>query len=92
SRLTDVKCANVVLLNCLQHLHIASNSKLWQYCSTLHNEILATSDLSVAFDKLAQLLVVLFANPAAVDSKCLASIEEVSDDYVRDNTVLHALQ
>lgn len=92
SRLTDVKCANVVLLNCLQHLHIASNSKLWQYCSTLHNEILATSDLSVAFDKLAQLLIVLFANPAAVDSKCLASIEEVSDDYVRDNTVLQALQ
>lgn len=92
SRLTDVKCANVVLLNCLQHLHIASNSKLWQYCSTLHNEILSTSDLSVAFEKFAQLLVVLFANPAAVDSKCLASIEEVSDDYVRDNTVLQALQ
>nr|ATP66777.1 ORF1ab polyprotein [Rodent coronavirus] len=92
SKLTDVKCANVVLLNCLQHLHVASNSKLWQYCSTLHNEILATSDLSVAFEKLAQLLIVLFANPAAVDSKCLASIEEVCDDYARDNTVLQALQ
>nr|USW46659.1 ORF1ab polyprotein [Rodent coronavirus] len=92
SKLTDVKCANVVLLNCLQHLHIASNSKLWQYCSTLHNEILSTSDLSVAFEKLAQLLIVLFANPAAVDSKCLANIEEVSDDYARDSTVLQALQ
>nr|UVC33323.1 ORF1ab polyprotein [Bovine coronavirus] len=92
SKLTDVKCANVVLLNCLQHLHVASNSKLWQYCSTLHNEILATSDLSVAFEKLAQLLIVLFANPAAVDSKCLTSIEEVCDDYAKDNTVLQALQ
>nr|AYR18613.1 replicase polyprotein [Betacoronavirus sp.] len=92
SKLTDVKCANVVLLNCLQHLHVASNSKLWQYCSTLHNEILSTSDLSVAFEKLAQLLIVLFANPAAVDSKFLANIEEVSDDYVRDSTVLQALQ
>nr|AYR18631.1 replicase polyprotein [Betacoronavirus sp.] len=92
SKLTDVKCANVVLLNCLQHLHVASNSKLWQYCSTLHNEILATSDLGVAFDKLAQLLIVLFANPAAVDTKCLTSIEDVCDDYVRDNTVLQALQ
>nr|UVJ47430.1 ORF1a [Bovine coronavirus] len=92
SKLTDVKCANVVLLNCLQHLHVASNSKLWQYCSTLHNEILATSDLGVAFEKLAQLLIVLFANPAAVDSKCLISIEEVCDDYAKDNTVLQALQ
>nr|AFE48810.1 polyprotein [Rabbit coronavirus HKU14] len=92
SKLTDVKCANVVLLNCLQHLHVASNSKLWQYCSTLHNEILATSDLSTAFEKLAQLLIVLFANPAAVDSKCLSSIEEVCDDYAKDNTVLQALQ
>ncbi|QXV87651.1 ORF1a polyprotein [Equine coronavirus CH21] len=92
SKLTDVKCANVVLLNCLQHLHVASNSKLWQYCSTLHNEILATSDLGVAFEKLAQLLIVLFANPAAVDSKCLTSIEEVCDDYAKDNTVLQALQ
>nr|WIM49794.1 orf1a protein [Bovine coronavirus] len=92
SKLTDVKCANVVLLNCLQHLHVASNSKLWQYCSTLHNEILATSDLGVAFEKLAQLLIVLFANPAAVDSKCLLSIEEVCDDYAKDNTVLQALQ
>nr|UPG58703.1 ORF1ab polyprotein [Human coronavirus OC43]UTM04191.1 replicase polyprotein [Human coronavirus OC43] len=92
SKLTDVKCANVVLLNCLQHLHVASNSKLWHYCSTLHNEILATSDLSVAFEKLAQLLIVLFANPAAVDSKCLTSIEEVCDDYAKDNTVLQALQ
>ncbi|YP_009944265.1 ORF1a polyprotein [Rodent coronavirus] len=92
SKLTDVKCANVVLLNCLQHLHVASNSKLWQYCSTLHNEILATSDLNVAFEKLAQLLIVLFANPAAADSKVLASIEDVCDDYARDNTVLQALQ
>nr|BDB46534.1 orf1ab polyprotein [Human coronavirus HKU1] len=92
SKLTDVKCANVVLLNCLQHLHVASNSRLWQYCSILHNEILSTSDLSVAFDKLAQLLIVLFANPAAVDTKCLASIDEVSDDYVQDSTVLQALQ
>nr|URD31320.1 orf1ab polyprotein [Megaderma bat coronavirus] len=56
SKLTDLKCTNVVLLGCLSSMNIASNTKEWAYCVDLHNKINLCDDPEVAQELLLALL------------------------------------
>nr|WCC63404.1 ORF1ab polyprotein [Bat Coronavirus PaGD17] len=73
SKLTDLKCTSVVLLSVLQQLHLEANSKAWAHCVKLHNDILAATDPTEAFDKFVCLFATLMSFSANVDLEALAS-------------------
>lgn len=56
SKLTDIKCTNVVLLGCLSSMNISSNTKEWAYCVELHNKINLCDDPEAAQEMLLALL------------------------------------
>nr|QED88010.1 orf1ab polyprotein [Human coronavirus NL63] len=56
SKLTDLKCTNVVLLGCLSSMNIAANSSEWAYCVDLHNKINLCDDPEKAQGMLLALL------------------------------------
>ncbi|QGX41950.1 polyprotein 1ab [alphacoronavirus sp. WA3607] len=56
SKLTDIKCTNVVLLGCLSSMNIAANTKEWAHCVELHNKINLCDDPEQAQEMLLALL------------------------------------
>nr|AQZ41330.1 1AB polyprotein [Middle East respiratory syndrome-related coronavirus] len=73
SKLTDLKCTSVVLLSVLQQLHLEANSRAWAFCVKCHNDILAATDPSEAFEKFVSLFATLMTFSGNVDLDALAS-------------------
>ncbi|URD31198.1 orf1ab polyprotein [Macroglossus bat coronavirus] len=85
SNMTDLKCTSVVLLSVLQQLHVESSSKLWSLCVKLHNEILAATSTTEAFEAFVSLLSVLLSLPGAIN------LDELCNSILENNTVLQAV-
>nr|WCC63882.1 ORF1ab polyprotein [Bat Coronavirus McGD16] len=85
SKLTDLKCANVVLLGCLSSMNIASNSKDWEYCVTLHNKINLCDDPEKAHEMLLALLAFFLSKQQAF------GIDGLVDSYFDSNSMLQSV-
>lgn len=85
SKLSDVKCASVVLLSVLQQLRIESSSRLWATCVSLHNDILSATTTQEAFEAFASLLSVLLSLPGAVN------LEELCNSILDNPVVMQAV-
>nr|WCC62229.1 ORF1ab polyprotein [Bat Coronavirus MrGD17] len=85
SKLTDLKCANVVLLGCLSSMNIASNSKDWEYCVGLHNKINLCDDPEKAHEMLLALLAFFLSKQQAF------GMDGLVDSYFSDNSILQSV-
>nr|WCC62278.1 ORF1ab polyprotein [Bat Coronavirus MsGX16] len=85
SKLTDLKCANVVLLGCLSSMNIASNSKDWEYCVTLHNKINLCDDTEKAHEMLLALLAFFLSKQQAF------GVDGLVDSYFDNNSMLQSV-
>ncbi|ASL24650.1 replicase protein1a [Myotis lucifugus coronavirus] len=85
SKLTDVKCTNVVLMGCLSSMNIQANSAEWNYCVDLHNKINLCNDLERAQEYLLALLAFFLSKNSAF------GLDDLLDSYFDNNTVLQAV-
>lgn len=85
SKLTDIKCTNVVLLGCLSSMNIASNTKEWAYCVDLHNKINLCSDAETAQELLLALLAFFLSKQADF------GVDELLDSYFADSSILQSV-
>ncbi|ASF90443.1 ORF1ab polyprotein [Suncus murinus coronavirus Xingguo-74] len=84
SKLTDIKCCNVVLLGLLNNLGVSANSKEWNWCVSMHNKICLSNDESVVESLLA--LVLFFM------SKCKnVDLDALLDVYFDNNSILQSV-
>nr|QLI33791.1 1a protein [Infectious bronchitis virus] len=85
SKLSDVKCTTVVLMQLLTKLNVEANSKMHAYLVELHNKILASDDVAECMDNLLGMLVTLFCIDSTID------LSEYCDDILKRNTVLQSV-
>nr|WCC63072.1 ORF1ab polyprotein [Bat Coronavirus RpZJ20] len=85
SKLTDLKCANVVLLGCLTNMNIAANSREWSYCVNLHNEINLTSDPEEALEKLLALVAFFLSKQQNF------GVDDLIDSFFENRNVLQSV-
>ncbi|BAV31347.1 ORF1a polyprotein [Ferret coronavirus] len=85
SKLTDMKCTNVVLLGLLSKMHIEANSKEWNYCVNLHNEINLSDDSDVVLNKLLALLAFFLSKHNSCD------LSELIESYFDNPSILQSV-
>nr|UZO32077.1 1a protein [Infectious bronchitis virus] len=85
SKLSDVKCTTVVLMQLLTKLNVEANSKMHAYLVELHNKILASDDVNECMDNLLGMLVTLFCVDSTID------LSEYCDDILKRLTVLQSV-
>nr|QLI34440.1 1ab polyprotein [Infectious bronchitis virus] len=85
SKLSDVKCTTVVLMQLLTKLNVEANSKMHAYLVDLHNKILASDDVGECMDNLLGMLVTLFCVDSTID------LSEYCDDILKRSTVLQSV-
>ncbi|QCB65092.1 polyprotein 1a [Gammacoronavirus brantae] len=85
SKLTDVKCSAVVLMQLLTKLNIEANSRVHKHLVELHNKLLAEEDLVKCMEYLLGMLVTLLAMDANLD------LQPYCEDVLTNNTVLQAV-
>nr|AXR85430.1 polyprotein 1a [Infectious bronchitis virus] len=85
SKLTDVKCTTVVLMQLLTKLNVEANSKMHAYLVELHNKILASDDVGECMDNLLGMLITLFCVDSTID------LSEYCDDILKRSTVLQSV-
>nr|WCC61703.1 ORF1ab polyprotein [Bat Coronavirus HaGD17] len=85
SKLTDIKCTNVVLLGCLSSMNIASHTKEWAYCVDLHNKINLCDDTDTAQELLLALLAFFLSKQK--DFGC----DDLIESYFDNNTILQSV-
>uniref|UniRef100_A0AB39AD72 ORF1ab polyprotein n=1 Tax=Bird gammacoronavirus AnasCN24 TaxID=3237959 RepID=A0AB39AD72_9GAMC len=85
SKLTDVKCSAVVLMQLLTKLNVEANSKMHKHLVDLHNKILASEDLVECMDNLLGMLVTLLCVDSTVD------LSEYCEDVLGKVTVLQSV-
>nr|QIM61638.1 1a polyprotein [Avian coronavirus] len=85
SKLSDVKCTTVVLMQLLTKLNVEANSKMHAYLVELHNKILASDDVAECMDNLLGMLVTLFCIDSTID------LSEYCDDILKRTTVLQSV-
>nr|API80968.1 polyprotein 1a [Infectious bronchitis virus] len=85
SKLSDVKCTTVVLMQLLTKLNVEANSKMHAYLVELHNKILASDDVGECMDNLLGMLITLFCVDSTID------LSEYCDDILKRSTVLQSV-
>nr|ADV71812.1 polyprotein 1a [Infectious bronchitis virus] len=85
SKLIDVKCTTVVLMQLLTKLNVEANSKMHAYLVELHNKILASDDVGECMDNLLGMLITLFCIDSTID------LSEYCDDILKRSTVLQSV-
>nr|AEP84744.1 1a protein [Infectious bronchitis virus] len=85
SKLSDVKCTTVVLMQLLTKLNVEANSKMHAYLVDLHNKILASDDVGECMDNLLGMLITLFCIDSTID------LSEYCDDILKRSTVLQSV-
>nr|WCC62471.1 ORF1ab polyprotein [Bat Coronavirus MrJX20] len=85
SKLTDIKCTNVVLLGCLTSMNIGSNSAEWAYCVDLHNKINLCNDPELAQEMLLALLAFFLSKNSAF------GLDDLLESYFSDNSILQSV-
>nr|AYG86346.1 polymerase/replicase [Infectious bronchitis virus] len=85
SKLIDVKCTTVVLMQLLTKLNVEANSKMHAYLVELHNKILASYDVGECMDNLLGMLITLFCVDSTID------LSEYCDDILKRSTVLQSV-
>nr|WCZ56004.1 MAG: ORF1a protein [Myotis bat alphacoronavirus] len=85
SKLTDIKCTNVVLLGCLTSMNVGSNSAEWAYCVELHNKINLCNDPEQAQEMLLALLAFFLSKNSAF------GLDDLLESYFSDNTMLQSV-
>ncbi|AYH64861.2 polyprotein [Bat alphacoronavirus] len=85
SKLTDIKCTNVVLLGCLTSMNVNSNSAEWAYCVDLHNKINLCNDPVEAQEMLLALLAFFLSKNSAF------GLDDLLESYFSDNTMLQSV-
>ncbi|UHL62014.1 orf1ab polyprotein [Fievel mouse coronavirus] len=85
SKLTDLKCTNVVLLSCLSSMNVAVNSKEWSYCVQLHNDINLCDDPEKATEKLLALCSFFLSKQHNFN------LDALIDSYFDNKTILHSV-
>nr|AEB00724.1 polyprotein 1a [Infectious bronchitis virus] len=85
SKLSDVKCTTVVLMQLLTKLNVEANSKMHAYLVELHNKILASDDVNECMDNLLGMLVTLFCVDSTID------LSDYCDDILKRSTVLQSV-
>nr|WCC62285.1 ORF1ab polyprotein [Bat Coronavirus PaGD17] len=85
SKLTDLKCANVVLLGCLSSMNVAANSREWAYCVDLHNKINLADDPEHAQELLLALLAFFISKQKDF------GVDELLDSYFSNTTLLQSV-
>nr|ADV71762.1 polyprotein 1a [Infectious bronchitis virus] len=85
SKLSDVKCTTVVLMQLLTKLNVEANSKMHAYLVELHNKILASDDVGECMDNLLGMLITLFCIDSTID------LSEYCDDILKRSTVLQSV-
>lgn len=85
SKLTDLKCANVVLLGCLSSMNVSANTKEWAYCVELHNKINLCDDPEKAQEMLLALLAFFISKQK--DFGC----DELLDSYFSNTALLQSV-
>nr|ARS23137.1 replicase polyprotein 1a [Infectious bronchitis virus] len=85
SKLSDVKCTTVVLMQLLTKLNVEANSKMHAYLVDLHNKILAFDDVGECMDNLLGMLITLFCIDSTID------LSEYCDDILKRSTVLQSV-
>nr|BDF92770.1 1a polyprotein [Infectious bronchitis virus] len=85
SKLSDVKCTTVVLMQLLTKLNVEANSKMHAYLVELHNKILASDDVGECMDNLLGMLITLFCVDSTID------LSEYCDDILKKSTVLQSV-
>nr|UUX91031.1 ORF1a polyprotein [Alphacoronavirus sp.] len=85
SKLTDIKCTNVVLLGCLSSMNIAANTKEWSYCVDLHNKINLCNDPEAAQEMLLALLAFFLSKHKDF------GFDDLLDSYFADNSILQSV-
>nr|QKG30340.1 1a polyprotein [Infectious bronchitis virus] len=84
SKLSDVKCSAVVLMQLLVKLGVEANSKMHKHLVDLHNKILQSEDLVECMDNLLGMLVTLLCVDSTVD------LSEYCEDVLSNAIVLQA--
>nr|UKR46410.1 replicase polyprotein 1a [Avian coronavirus] len=85
SKLSDIKCTTVVLMQLLTKLNVEANSKMHAYLVELHNKILASDDVGECMDNLLGMLITLFCVDSTID------LSEYCDDILKRSTVLQSV-
>lgn len=85
SKLTEIKCTNVVLMGVLTSMNIEANSKDWAFCVELHNKINLADDAEKAMEYLLTLLTFFLSRQK--DFNCT----ELLDSYFADSSVLQSV-
>lgn len=85
SKLTDIKCTNVVLLGCLSSMNIAANTREWAYCVELHNKINLCDDPEKAQEMLLALLAFFISKQKDF------GIDDLIDSYFDSSSVLQSV-
>nr|QBP43267.1 ORF1a [Bat coronavirus] len=85
SKLTDIKCTNVVLLGCLSSMNIASNTKEWAYCVELHNKINLCDDPETAQEMLLALLAFFLSKQKDF------GVDDLLESYFSSGTMLQSV-
>nr|WPA70783.1 MAG: polyprotein 1a [Pekapeka alphacoronavirus 1] len=85
SKLTDLKCANVVLMGCLTNMNVAANSGEWSYCVELHNKINLCNDPEKAQEMLLALLAFFLSKNSSF------GLEDLLDSYFSDRSMLQSV-
>ncbi|UZK98251.1 MAG: ORF1ab polyprotein [Tadarida brasiliensis bat alphacoronavirus 2] len=85
SKLTDIKCTNVVLLGCLSNMNVGASSKEWSYCVDLHNKINLCDDAEKAQEMLLALLAFFLSKNSDF------GVEDLLDSYFDNPTILQSV-
>lgn len=85
SKLTDIKCSNVVLLGCLSSMNVSANSTEWAYCVDLHNKINLCNDPEKAQEMLLALLAFFLSKNSAF------GLDDLLESYFNDNSMLQSV-
>nr|UUS54201.1 MAG: polyprotein [Bat coronavirus] len=85
SKLTDLKCANVVLLGCLSAMNVSANTKEWAYCVELHNKINLCDDAERAQEMLLALLAFFISKQKDF------GVDELLDSYFSNTSLLQSV-
>ncbi|AIA62264.1 ORF1ab polyprotein [BtNv-AlphaCoV/SC2013] len=85
SKLTDLKCANVVLLGCLSAMNVSANSKEWAYCVDLHNKINLCDDPEKAQEMLLALLAFFISKQKDF------GVDDLLDSYFSNSALLQSV-
>nr|APT69863.1 replicase polyprotein 1ab [Human coronavirus 229E]APT69870.1 replicase polyprotein 1ab [Human coronavirus 229E] len=85
SKLTDLKCTNVVLMGILSNMNIASNSKEWAYCVEMHNKINLCDDPETAQELLLALLAFFLSKHSDF------GLGDLVDSYFENDSILQSV-